>query len=276
MSPVVLRRQPPVIERVLPQLRVEHFAGLPQDGTRVAVVAQFSKGPRVTPSLEELLRQLLDGGYHVILVSASPTRLPLRLDPGLCARMTLLRKPNIGYDFGSWATALAWDRRIASVNNVIFTNDSLAGPFVPLAPILRGFEGSQADVYALTDNTQFGRHLQSYFLGFRRGVLREAPLARFWDSIQHMDDKERIVLRNEVGLSRLLRREAFAVEVAFPHVEVVNAWQNPTIDGWARLLNLGFPFVKRELLRRPELVTDGARIPDVLREKFGVKIEEWT
>ena len=31
--------------------------------------------------------------------------------------------------------------------------------------------------FALTDNSQFGHHLQSFFLGFRNGVLAEPPLA---------------------------------------------------------------------------------------------------
>ena len=204
----------------------------------------------MTRSLNELLLQLVDFGYHAIVVSAAPTPARLKFDRRLNGRLTVLRKQNIGYDFGSWAVGLAWEQRLLGLDNVILTNDSLAGPFAPIDGLLQAFEGSQADAFALTDNSQFGHHLQSFFLGFRNGVLAEPPLARFWSRIRHEKRKEKIILRNEVGLSQMLRREGYSVDVAFPHAAVVNHWQNPTIDGWGRLLDLGFPFVKRELLRR--------------------------
>ena len=265
-----------VVERVLPDLHVEQEAPFPTNCQKVAIIAQFSTTRTMTRSLNEYVWQFVDAGYQCILVSASPTPEPLVFDDRLSGRLTILRKDNIGYDFGSWAVGLAWDPRIATLSNVVLTNDSLAGPFSPISGILEDFEESRADVFALTDNTQFGHHLQSFFLGFRAGVLAEDPLTHFWSRIRHEKRKERVILRNEVGLSRLLRQEGYSVEVAFPHAAVVNHWQNPTIDGWGRLLDLGFPFVKRELLRRPELAVDGERIPDVLHRRFAVDVEEWT
>ena len=265
-----------VVDQVLPELGIEQEVPLPEGATRAALIAQFSTRSTMTRSLNELLLQLVDFGYHAIVVSAAPTPARLKFDRRLNGRLTVLRKQNIGYDFGSWAVGLAWEQRLLGLDNVILTNDSLAGPFAPIDGLLQAFEGSQADAFALTDNSQFGHHLQSFFLGFRNGVLAEPPLARFWSRIRHEKRKEKIILRNEVGLSQMLRREGYSVDVAFPHAAVVNHWQNPTIDGWGRLLDLGFPFVKRELLRRPELAPDGARIPDVLRQRYGVEIGEWT
>lgn len=253
----------------------ERVVPLPPDATKAAVVASFTKGARLPRSLNELLLDLSDHGYHCVLVSASPSRRTLELDPRLDGRVTVLRKPNVGYDFGSWAVGLDWEPRLATLPCVILTNDSLVGPFRSLRPLLEQFEGTGADAFALTDNSQFGRHLQSFFLGFRRGILQETPLARFWHGIRHEDDKQKIILKNEIGLSRLLRREGFSVEVAFPYTAVVNEWENPTIKGWERLLDLGFPFVKREIVRRPEIAPDGERIPVVLRRRFGVEVEEW-
>ena len=265
-----------VVEQALPDLGIEHEVPMPDDATRAAVVAQFSTKSTMTRSLNELVRQLVDHGYHVVVVSAAPTPARLKFDRALSRRITVLRKQNIGYDFGSWAVGLAWEPRIASLDNVILTNDSLAGPFAPIDPLLSTFEASRADAFALTDNSQFGHHLQSFFLGFRGSVLAEAPLVRFWSQIRHEKRKEKIILRNEVGLSQMLRREGYSVDVAFPHASVVNHWQNPTIDGWGRLLDLGFPFVKGELLRRPERVSDGERIPEVLHRRFGIEIGDWT
>jgi hypothetical protein len=254
----------------------ERVVELPADAEKAAVIASWSRSARANRSLDTLLLDLVREGYHCVLVSASPSRRPLDFDERLDGRITVLRKPNVGYDFGSWSVGLDWEPRLRTLKNTVLVNDSLVGPFESLTPLLRQYEDSGADVYAMTDNSQFGRHLQSYFLGFRGGVLADSPLVRFWRGIRHEDDKQRIILQNEIGLSRTLRREGYSAEVAFPYQRVVNAWENPTIKGWERLLDLGFPFVKREIVRRPELAPNGQRIPVVLRRRYGVDVEEWT
>ena len=265
----------PLLPAILDDVVVEQACRRPAESQRVAIFAHYSPSAAVSRSVNTYLMALADHGYDLLVVSAAPAAAALVFDARLTGRLTVLRKPNLGYDFGSWAVGLAWAPQLARADNVVMTNDSLAGPFAPLTPLLEGFERTHADVYALTDNSQFEYHLQSFFLGFRAGALTELPLQRFWSGIRHEEDKQRIVLRNEVGLSRLLRREGFSSEVAIPYASVVTEWRNPTIIGWSGLLEKGFPFVKRELLRRPDLAPDGDRVPATVREKYGVSIEEW-
>ncbi|WP_460936104.1 rhamnan synthesis F family protein [Phycicoccus ginsengisoli] len=242
---------------------------------RVAVVAQYSTQPTVSRSLNELVRQLLGGGYRVVVVSASEFAGPLVWDDDVAAEITVLRKPNLGYDFGSWAVGLAWDEGISPQDAVILCNDSLVGPLWSLEGLLREFEATGSDVFGLTDTVQFRHHLQSYFLGFRRGVLAEPALRRFWDNIVHLQDKDHVIHRNELGLSAMLRKEGFSVTAAFPHQRTVSNGLNPTISGWRTLLELGFPFVKREVLRTPEVAPNGEQIPTYVLRRYGVDLEEW-
>jgi lipopolysaccharide biosynthesis protein len=130
-------------------------------------------------------------------------------------------------------------------------------------------------VYGLTDTTQFGYHVQSYFLGFTNGVLQERPLRRFWMGIRQENSKQETIQRNEIGFSRLLRREGYASEAAFSYRQVGNPGENPTIVGWEKLLELGFPFVKREIVRTPRVAPNGDLVAGVVRAKFGAEIEEW-
>ena len=48
------------------------------------------------------------------------------------------------------------------------------------------------------------------------------------------------------------------------------------IIGWRGLLERGFPFVKRELIRHPHLVPDGGDVRAELRRRFDVDVDEWT
>lgn len=244
-------------------------------GDRVAVVAQFSRGARISRSLNEYIRQLRSHEYRVIVVSASPVEQALAWDPDIEGEITVLRKENLGYDFGSWAVGLAWDETIPTLDHVILCNDSLLGPFDSIGPILEGFESTGADVYGMTDTTQFSHHVQSYFLGFRRGVLAEPPLRRFWSNIVHLEDKTAVIHRNELGLSRLFRQEGYSTTAAFPHQRAVAPGENPTIRGWRTLIELGFPFVKREVVRSPEVAPQGDQVPGFLTRRFGVLVEDW-
>lgn len=242
---------------------------------RVAVLAHFSTVAAVSLSFRTLVEELVGAGYRVIVVSSATCPTDLDWGPTDLADAMVLRKPNVGYDFGSWAVALDRFPAVRAAEHVVLANDSLVGPFATIAPLLDEFEGTRADVWGLTETLQFSRHLQSYFVGFRRGVLQERPLVDFWSDVRHYEDKNLVIHRNELGLGRLLQNEGYAVDAAFVAEQVVAAADNPTIIGWHRLLSRRFPFVKRELVRTPTLARDGSEIKVAVREMFGVDVEDW-
>ncbi len=264
-----------LVRSTMSQVRVERAPHDEPSRGRIAVIAQFSAQNRVSRSLNTMIAELLGMGYRVVVSSSSQSPSELVFAESVHDNVTVLRRPNVGYDFGSWTCALAWDADISHAEDVVLLNDSLLGPFCSLDKVLTGFHASTADVYGLTDTTQFGYHLQSYFLGFRNGVLDEQPVRRFWRGIRDESDKQKVIHRNEIGFSRMLRSEGFVCEAAFPYWQSVNPGENPTILGWEKLLELGFPFVKREIVRTPEVAPQGDRVPGVLRRKFGVEIKEW-
>jgi Rhamnan synthesis protein F len=204
---------------------------------------------------------LVDAGYRVVVVSTSESPEPLDWGIHRPTGLTVLRRPNVGYDFGSWATAIDRFPVIAKAGRVLLLNDSLVGPFTSIAPLLAKFHASAADVWAVTDTSQFEYHLQSYVLGFTGQTLREPPLQVIW--------------RYEIGLSRLLRRERYGVDVAISCRHLVPDGRNPAIIGWQGLLDRGFPFVKRELLTNPRVAPDGEMVPLELRRRFAIDVAEW-
>jgi lipopolysaccharide biosynthesis protein len=243
---------------------------------RIAVVASFGASAAVSTSLEQMVMRLEECGYVVVVSRASDDIAPLQWSPEYTGSALVIRKPNIGYDFGSWAVALEMFPQIRRSAYVLLVNDSLVGPFASLAPLVADFEAAHADVWAATNTTQFFPHIQSFFMGFLRGVLDDAAMKFFWRHLQVETDKSRIIHQYELGLSRFLFGEAYAVTAGFQAELVVEPGLNPSVWGWNRLLELGFPFVKRELIANPSLVPNGRMIPAEVLDRFGVDPRLWT
>ncbi len=245
-------------------------------GSHVAVLAHWSARPTTSRSVNTLVHELQAYGYQVVVSSTCESGEALVWGPEVdIDELVVIRRPNVGYDFGSWSMGLDLVPAAVTADHTILLNDSMAGPFTTLRPLLEAFDATVADVWGLTDTQQMGSHLQSYFLGFRDGVLAERPLARFWGDVRHEAEKSHVIVRNEIGLSRLLQLEGFVHIPAFSHERVVAHGENPVIKGWRRLLELGFPFLKREILRDPDVAPAGRSAPAAVRRRFGVDVAEW-
>ena len=266
---------PRVIDQVMPSIWLEGSHQTPRVSDRVGFVASFGASRKVSLSLRTLILELESCGYSVVLIRASDDREELDFGDGFTGTPVIVRKPNVGYDFGSWATGMELFPDILAAPFVVTVNDSLVGPFSSLNPILESFESSITDVWAATNTTQFFPHLQSFFMGFRGGLLADRAMRHFWRDLRVETDKQRIIEHYELGFSRMIFGEAYSSTAAYPSELVVDYGQNPSVSGWSKLLELGFPFVKRELIVNPSLVPDGYRIVSSLESRFGVDPRMW-
>lgn len=242
---------------------------------RVAVIASWAPNSAVSRSIATLVSEFERLDYRTILVRASEDMAPLEWPESMTRPTVILRKPNAGYDFGSWAVGLARYPAVLRRPLVILANDSLVGPFAPIDNLIADFEASGTDVWGATSTHQFIDHLQSYFLGFRNGVLADSSLKQFFTRLPVIHEKSAIIERYELGLSRRLLAEGFTMTAAFESELVTSPTENPTIGGWRELLRLGFPFVKRELLRNPDVVPDGYEVRDIVMRDYGTNPEGW-
>ncbi len=220
-------------------------------------------------------RQLSSPGYRPVIVSAAEFEEPLDWAGTLPAESIVFRKPNIGYDFGSWAVGLELLPAIVQAPYVIMANDSLLGPFIDIGELLADFESSIADVWGLTDTRQFIHHLQIFCLGERNGVLAYRPLQDFFAGVRQERSKWEIIKHNELALSRLLHREGYVTRAAFRGDDVVDAGDNPVIAGWHGLIERGFPFIKRQIVNEPEIAPHGELIAREVQAIFGATLEDW-
>lgn len=272
----MLLRRPTTLEEVRGRIRVEHGSLDGLSGVRkLAICAHFSTSPAVSLSFRTLVRQLAECGYRPLVVSATEGSQPLDWSGARHPDAIVVRKPNIGYDFGSWSVGIALSSDAAPAADVLLVNDSMVGPFASIAPLVERFERSPVDVWSLTDTYQVLHHLQSFFLGFRAGVLSEPPLHRFWTNVRQEKDKWRVINRYELALTRLAKREGFTCDSAFHSDEVTRRGLNPMISAWWVLLDAGLPMIKRQIVTQPEVAPRADRVAAVLWDRFGVRLADW-
>lgn len=248
---------------------------VPVAADRIAVVAHFSTSTLVSRSFEMLVTGLTATGYAVVVSSTAETTGELLWSGGPPRGVSVLRRPNAGYDFGSWAVALNAFPQIRSAPYVLTVNDSMLGPFRDLGGLIESFEASSAPVWGAVRSHQFAPHLQSYFVGYRGGdVLRRGPVRRFWRSISVQGTKTDVIWKYELGLSKLLAEVGIESDCAYDGRDIVGDL-NPAILGWRALLEAGFPFIKRELVTSPQVAPDSGDIPRVVREMFNEDVLAW-
>lgn len=258
---------------------------------RVAVMVHFDRGGVIHDFFWYYLRQLHDCGYATILVSNGPRIADADRDKLLAICAHLIRRDNVGYDFGAWKEGIAAIPDLHRLDHLLIGNDSVYGPFHYVGDLIDRMSPVEADVWGVTDNWDRQYHLQSYFLLFHAAALRSPALARFWDQVRYIQSKDWVIRRFEIGLTRAMLAANLRVRAVFPYrtcaaalvdavsnqgiltdkldatrAEYLKTLYQQIIAGrplnathffWDYLIaRMGFPFIKRELLQR-----NPARIP---------------
>jgi hypothetical protein len=241
---------------------------------RVVVLAEYSLGGRLRPEALSGAAAWAAAGVPTLVVAARDAwaSKTLHVD-ALPDGVAVVRRPNVGYDFGSWGAALTAYPEIASKPLVVLTNDSLAGPYAPLDDLVARIEASPADVWAATDNHYPQVHLQSYLLAFRGGVLAHEPLRGFFAGVRAQDTKKAVVQTYEFGLSEVARANGLTTDVGWSKDALgIASSDDSALGAWARMLAAGFPFVKRILLEERRFADQRETVAVVVRQEYGVEL----
>jgi rhamnosyltransferase len=112
-------------------------------------------------------------------------------------------KPNYGYDFGSWQFGLQ-TLQLDDFDELILCNDSCYGPFFSLGQIFEEMDGISCDFWGITNSLQASPHIQSYFMVFKKSVIKDSRFREFWNTVTPLASKIDYILEYEIGLSTLL------------------------------------------------------------------------
>jgi hypothetical protein len=278
-------------------------------GPRVALFVHWDGRGEVRPYVLHYVRKLQEAGLSVLFVSNAGRLKPEAIDSITPYIAGLLVRRNIGYDFAAMREGLThFALPRANTEMVILTNDSVYGPLGPLDDMLARIDFSEAEFWGATESWQSRYHLQSYFMVAGRALMLHPAWSAFWGQVRSVADKRWVITRYEVGITQWMIRAGIRVSAIWRYADLVasvdqelvvregkvtadqvdpmvemrraqalrirNGYarrvaQNPTSDMWRQLLQAGFPFLKRELLRdNPTAVADVMDWRDMAAEHF--------
>ncbi len=259
-----------VLDRIAPlhgNVLEEATGAQPVRHGALALYLHWSPGGHISAMVRRQVALWHDCGFDVVFVTNAT---PPAADWDAVAQHCVLRlrRSNVGRDFGAWrdaaAVALA---RFPMPSEILLANDSVLGPFRPIAPLVDAWRAGGDGLFGMTESHGGGAHLQSYALLARGGGAVASMLAHLAD-LRDSRSKWRIVQRGEIGLTQRMLREGHRCAALFGHgtlnVHVqrpVRQPVNPTHHLWRVLIEqAGYPFIKTDLVRR-----NPARLPGVER-----------
>jgi lipopolysaccharide biosynthesis protein len=128
---------------------------------------------------------------------------------------------------------------------------------------------SSYDITGITDSLQHRYHIQSFMMHFKNDSLSSKSMIDFWGNIRSQNNKFDVVLAYELGLTSRAQGNGLYVGAIFPWNLLVDYWENTSVQGWKRLLDLGYPFIKREVTRS----LSQKQILNLLETKFNTSSE---
>lgn len=269
-------RHPRVVKTDSCRLTIEQGDPLSlRQADKIAVFSSWSAQPIMSLSFSRYLLELEVLGYSALIVSTSAFEEEHRWPHGKPASTVVFRRENIGYDFGSWASALHALPWIAKAPRVLLTNDSMVGPFSSLEAISKASARSNADIFSLTESLDMAHHPQSFFLEFRGGILADRPWQRFFNSVRPQDQKMSVVEAYETRLGDWAIRHGYSWEPMLSGWFGASRAGNPTLESFAALLDTGAPFIKRNILTEDTFPVTALKMAQTVQDRYGQDVRDW-
>lgn len=237
---------------------------------RLCLFVTYDPHSMIDSMVTHYVKSIQEAEFDIIVISSSP-ELPnsesQKLKP-YCRYM--IHRKNWGYDFGSWKTTIDWlGEELFKYDQLLLANDSIFGPFSDFTEVMDRIERLDADVCGLSENLEYGRHLQSFFLYLKDKAFHSDAFAAFWDRVRFIPDKFKLIQMYEIGFSRHFRNAGFELKALAEydtvrryflaeseknhqfHSLVKHTNRNQTLYLWDLLIkDFQIPFIKTDVLKR--------------------------
>jgi hypothetical protein len=226
-------------------------------GMKVALIAGWDARGQISSATAHLARGFADAGFAPVLVSSKrhdPEWISLNEDHLRETFHAVLSADHTARDFRSWQIAFDSLDGLADASELILANDSVVGAFFDPSDFLAALTQPGVDVRGALESHSPVPHLQSWLLWFGPRVMADRALQRYLSRYEAGLTKRELIESMEVPLAFWFGQQGYEVNAVISALTTATGQSNPATDRWQRLLELGMPYIKRELLTNAEFV----------------------
>jgi hypothetical protein len=250
--------------------------------TRLAIFIHWSKSDRISNHDQNLIHCLASEFDQVLVVcnrnGTSNRNQPIIDNPD--NKIQIIERVNEGYDFGGYKDGMLLIREFSDAfSEVLLINNSIFLLKSSLTELMQDVRDIEFDVTSITSSTEETFHLQSYFLHFKKRTLRDSGIWDWFSQLETNSNKRATVTSLEIPFSAQMNVLGFTCGAIWNSQQLVNlmysaagsnllnefrrqtGWivsmrgffsgqpLNPMHYMWPHLLELGCPFIKKDLVR---------------------------
>ena len=248
----------------------------------VALFVHWSKDDEISKHDLHVVDALSNEFQKVLVISNSSTNKSSKIfkSNDLHKNVYFVSRPNEGYDFGGYQFGMSILENFSQdITELLLMNNSVFLIKDSLSDLMAKVRSTKADITGLTDSNERRRHIQSYFLFFGPPAIQGSSLWKWFESLNTISDKQATVDSLEIPMMQAMSRLGFETSVVW-NFSLLNQfmfssiaanilsefrresgvtyrlrsmkkgqYHNATHYMWAYLIELGFPFIKKDLLR---------------------------
>ncbi len=193
------------------------------DSTHQAVYVHYDREGVVHDYVIEQLRQLVAANFRITFVTNARKLKEASAAAVIPFCRQVIWRRNVGHDIGAYKDGIAALGDLGGCDRLLLMNDSVYGPFRPLAEVLSSIDSSQTDFWGITDSWDGHYHLQSYFIVFLKEALSSRVFRNFWRRLPYFSSKSAIIHNGEVRITQRLTRQKLRAGVLCPYWDVATA-----------------------------------------------------
>ena len=191
---------------------------------RLVLFVHYDKDNVISPADEFYLKHLRRNSEALVLISNSKLG-AAEIDRvrKICTKI-IVQSENKGYDFYAWArTFLSMEKGyLDQFDEIVFANNSCFGPLFDLRSTFDKLTSDPCDFGGLVLSPagkstyfEFDKHIQSFFLVFKRQVFLSASFREFMSHIECESDLMEVVRKYEVNLTEYLSAAGFTYSALY-------------------------------------------------------------
>jgi lipopolysaccharide biosynthesis protein len=255
-------------------------------GSKIAIFVHWSKNDVISNHDKELINSLaLEFDQVIVICNLNKSQsIEKNTKHNFGKNVKLINRVNSGYDFGAYQAGLAILKPLAiSIDEILLMNNSVYRLHDSLNPLMTRVRNSGFDVTAITNSREKGLHLQSYFLHLKKTVLSKNEFWNWFEDLEVSDSRFVTIDKLEIPFAQIIKSFGLSSGALWDSDNLFNfyfssssssllldfrsewGWLvgykeflagrmlNPTHYMWPHLLELGCPFLKKDLFRNNDL-----------------------